>query len=209
MTVGILQETVPRRAPSRARPRAASRRCARRASRSSSRPGPGAAPASRTRSTRPRGPRSSHPAAEVFAQADVPAQVRTPGANPATGRADAEALRSGQTVIGLADPLGTPEAAEAARRQRRDELRAGAHPAHHPRAEHGRAVVDGDHRRLQGGAAGRDRAAAHVPDDDDGGGHDRARRTRSSSAPASPACRPSRPPAGSAPRSRPTTCARR
>jgi NAD(P) transhydrogenase subunit alpha len=48
----------------------------------------------------------------VVAEADVLLQVRTPGANAAFGRAEAEALRPGQTIIGLADPLSTPEAAE-------------------------------------------------------------------------------------------------
>jgi H+-translocating NAD(P) transhydrogenase subunit alpha len=50
--------------------------------------------------------------AEVLARADVLLQVRTPGANAAFGRDEAEALRPGQTIIGLADPLGTPEAAD-------------------------------------------------------------------------------------------------
>jgi NAD(P) transhydrogenase subunit alpha len=50
--------------------------------------------------------------ADVVARADTLVMVRTPGANPVGGRHDAEALRSGQTIIGLADPLGTPEAAE-------------------------------------------------------------------------------------------------
>jgi NAD(P) transhydrogenase subunit alpha len=50
--------------------------------------------------------------AEVTASADVLLQVRTPGANPTAGRAEAEALRPGQTIIGLADALGTPEAAD-------------------------------------------------------------------------------------------------
>jgi NAD(P) transhydrogenase subunit alpha len=49
---------------------------------------------------------------EVLAQADCLLQVRTPGANPVGGRDDAEALRPGQTIIGMADPLGTPEAAD-------------------------------------------------------------------------------------------------
>lgn len=43
--------------------------------------------------------------------ADVVAQVRTFGANQEAGRADLELLRPGQAVIGLADPLGAPEAA--------------------------------------------------------------------------------------------------
>jgi NAD(P) transhydrogenase subunit alpha len=49
---------------------------------------------------------------DVIARADTLVMVRTPGANPVTGRDDAESLRSGQTIVGLADPLGTPEAAE-------------------------------------------------------------------------------------------------
>jgi len=49
--------------------------------------------------------------AEVFA-AEVLLQVRTPGANPETGRADLERLRPGQVVIGMADPLGSPHAAQ-------------------------------------------------------------------------------------------------
>jgi NAD(P) transhydrogenase subunit alpha len=43
---------------------------------------------------------------EIFQTADVLAQVRTPGANAAAGRADLARLRPGQTLVGLADPLG-------------------------------------------------------------------------------------------------------
>ena len=50
--------------------------------------------------------------ADIFTRADCLLLVRTPGANPVHGRAEAEALRAGQIVIGLADPLGTPEAAD-------------------------------------------------------------------------------------------------
>jgi NAD(P) transhydrogenase subunit alpha len=50
---------------------------------------------------------------EIFATADVVLQVRTPPANPAAGAADLAQLRRGQIVIGLADPLGSPEAARA------------------------------------------------------------------------------------------------
>ena len=48
---------------------------------------------------------------EVF-QADVVAQVRTFGANVDAGRPDLAAIRPGQVVIGLADPLGAAAAAE-------------------------------------------------------------------------------------------------
>jgi NAD(P) transhydrogenase subunit alpha len=49
---------------------------------------------------------------EVRQKAEVLLQVRTPGANPLSGRQEAEALRPGQTIVGLADPLSTPNAAE-------------------------------------------------------------------------------------------------
>ena len=41
----------------------------------------------------------------LFADCEVIFQVRTPGANPATGEADLDAMHAGQIVIGLADPL--------------------------------------------------------------------------------------------------------
>ena len=42
---------------------------------------------------------------QVFASADVVAQVRTPGANPEAGRADFPLLRPGQILIGFGEPL--------------------------------------------------------------------------------------------------------
>ncbi len=47
--------------------------------------------------------------AEVFAQADIVAQVRALGANPQEGRADLGALRAGQVVIGFGEPLTAVE----------------------------------------------------------------------------------------------------
>lgn len=49
--------------------------------------------------------------ADVFAAADVILQVRSAGAAGEQGRADLPLLRSGQTVIGMSDPLGAPHAA--------------------------------------------------------------------------------------------------
>ncbi len=43
--------------------------------------------------------------AEVFSTADVVCQVRTLGANPTAGRDDLELIRTGQVLIGLAEPL--------------------------------------------------------------------------------------------------------
>jgi NAD(P) transhydrogenase subunit alpha len=47
--------------------------------------------------------------AEVFSRADVLLQVRTAGANADAADPDIAALRPGQAVIGLCDPLGRPE----------------------------------------------------------------------------------------------------
>jgi H+-translocating NAD(P) transhydrogenase subunit alpha len=48
---------------------------------------------------------------EVFAAADVMAQVRGPGANPETGRLDLALYRRGQMAIGFGEPLTAIEAA--------------------------------------------------------------------------------------------------
>jgi len=50
------------------------------------------------------------PRDEVFAAADVLVQVRGPGAAPDGGAADLARCRSGQTLIGMHDPLGDPGA---------------------------------------------------------------------------------------------------
>ena len=47
---------------------------------------------------------------EIFEKADVVLQVRGYGTNRKSGREDLERLRSGQVVIGMFDPLSTPEA---------------------------------------------------------------------------------------------------
>jgi NAD(P) transhydrogenase subunit alpha len=51
--------------------------------------------------------------AEVFAQADVVAQVRGYGANLEHGRADLDLMRRGQMLVATFDPLGEPEAVRA------------------------------------------------------------------------------------------------
>lgn len=45
----------------------------------------------------------------VFEQADVIVQVRTAGANRHAGGDDLNLLRSGQTLVGMCDPLGQPQ----------------------------------------------------------------------------------------------------
>ena len=51
-----------------------------------------------------RGARSAS-RADVFAQSDILAQVRTLGANTREGRADLTLLRPGQLIIGFSEPL--------------------------------------------------------------------------------------------------------
>jgi len=50
--------------------------------------------------------------ADVFGKADVVLQVRALGSNKENGRADLELLKEGQVVIGMMDPLGSPEEAQ-------------------------------------------------------------------------------------------------
>jgi len=57
-----------------------------------------------------RGARMESSRSEVF-EADCLLRVRVAGADPEGTKADLGSLRSGQTVIGMADPLGSPEAA--------------------------------------------------------------------------------------------------
>jgi NAD(P) transhydrogenase subunit alpha len=48
---------------------------------------------------------------EVWKGAQIIVQVRTLGANPAAGQADLARMRAGQVVVGMADPLSSPDAA--------------------------------------------------------------------------------------------------
>ena len=96
--------------------------------------------------------------AEVFATADIIVQVLCYGSNDRTGKDDLPLFRKGQVLIGFLRPLGShrddrgrsPTGASLVLRR--------ADAADDPRAEHGRAVVDGDHRGLQGGRPGRRRS---------------------------------------------------
>jgi NAD(P) transhydrogenase subunit alpha len=51
--------------------------------------------------------------AEIFAQADIILQVQSFGSNNENSEADLASLRSGQVVIGMMDPLASPQAAQA------------------------------------------------------------------------------------------------
>ncbi len=55
-----------------------------------------------------KGARIAGSRSEVFSSADIILQVRSLGSNPEEGKKDLELMRSGQTIIGLMDPLGEP-----------------------------------------------------------------------------------------------------
>ncbi len=105
--------------------------------------------------------------AEVFKTADLIAQVRALGANPDAGAADLEYLREGQTVVGVCEPLTEHEATKKLADKGVTLFLHGDDAPHHACSEHGRSFLDGHHRRLQGGPAGRQRTAENVPHDDD------------------------------------------
>ena len=60
-----------------------------------------------------KGARIAESHAQLFADADVVLQVRSPGAAGEAGLADVELLRSGQAVIGFSEPLGETAVARA------------------------------------------------------------------------------------------------
>ena len=110
---------------------------------------------------------------EVLARATLLLSVRSfAGAHD---KAALDALDARHVLVGFLDPLQRPEGARALAERGLDLVRARAGAAHLARAEHGRAVLDRDDGRLQGGAARGRAAAADDADDDDRGGHDRAR----------------------------------
>ena len=122
-----------------------------------------------------RGARILPSRAEVFGAADIVIQVLGYGSNDRTGKDDLPLLRRDQVLIGFQRPLGSIETIRGDRREGGHLVLRRADAADHPGAEHGRALVDGDGRRLQGGDPRRRQAAADVPDADHGGGDDHAR----------------------------------
>ena len=108
--------------------------------------------------------------ADVSARAEMLLRVRLGPAGAPSTDADLAALRPGQSRHCLPRSVDGSRAGPPARRTAGVVVLDGADAAHHAGAEHGRAVVDGHDRRLQGRAhRGRD-GAAHVSHADDGGG---------------------------------------
>ena len=148
------------------------------------------------------------PRADVFSRADVVLMVRAPGREPGARRRRHAQLRQGQVVIGFAEPLTAHEATEAVAARGASlfsmELIPRITRAQSMDALSSMASIAGYKAVLL--------AASELPRMfpmmNDGRRHDRARRGSSSSAPASPACRRSRPRGAWAPASKRTTCVR-
>jgi NAD(P) transhydrogenase subunit alpha len=73
-------------------------------------PGAGAAAGFSDAEYRDKGGKIAGSADEVWKSAQIILQVRTFGANSAAGQGDLARMRSGQVVVGMADPLSSPEA---------------------------------------------------------------------------------------------------
>ncbi len=99
--------------------------------------------------------------ADVFGAADIVIQVLCYGSNDRTGKADVPLYRPNQALIGFLRPLGSARNPSRDRLERRDRFFDRIDAAHHARAKHGRAFLDGHHQRLQ---SGRDRRG-HAPQD--------------------------------------------
>ena len=95
---------------------------------------------------------------------DLVLKVRSPS------EAELAMMKSGARLVGMLNPFDARRPATPGQR-RPDQLCAGSGAAHHPRPEHGRVVVAGQHRRLQGGDDGRRQVPALLPDADDRGRH--------------------------------------
>ena len=121
-----------------------------------------------------KGARIAASRAELFAEAEVVLQVRSPGAAGEAGRPDIAALRDGQAVIGFSEPLGEPAAAREVAERGATALSMELIPritrAQSMDALSSMATIAG----YKAGAARGERTAPHVPDDDDGGRHDHA-----------------------------------
>ena len=111
---------------------------------------------------------ASDPAALV-GSADLVLKVNAP-ATGNDGRDEVAWMRPGAIYLGSLMPLRNSRRRSRARGPARHRLLDRRHPAHDPRAGDGHALVDGQHRRLQGRAARGRRARQVLPD-----AHDRRR----------------------------------
>ena len=124
-------------------------------------------------------------------------------------RPNSRSYKPGALVIAIMDPYGNEAALEAMAEAGVAAFAMELMPRITRAQVDGRAVEPGEPRRLSRGDRRRRRIRPRAADDDDGGRHRAGRARCSSWASASPACRRSRPRAGSAPSSPRPTCGRR
>ena len=105
-------------------------------------------------------------ATDVYSQSDVVLKVQRPEAIGASAAAARQRPR--RAPLAARRPVGAGQ-------HRRDGVRDGTAPSHHARAEHGRAVVAGQHRGLQGGDRRRARVRPVHADAHDRGRHGEGR----------------------------------
>ena len=116
------------------------------------------------------GRRPSPPnAAALCAEADVVLKVRQPMARRGGGH-EADLMKEGAALIGFFWPAQNKELDRAAGGAQGDRAGDGRRPAHHARAADGRAVGDGEHRRLPRRHRGGQPLRALLPRADHGGG---------------------------------------
>ena len=103
-----------------------------------------------------------------LAAAEVIVHVRAAGADPQEPFAVGETLRENQNPDRALRSAFRSSADRRAGRAAGHDVCPGVAATHHAGPVDGCALVDGDGRRLQSGAAGCRRLASHVPHDDDG-----------------------------------------
>ena len=86
--------------------------------------------------------------AQVFAEAEIVLQVRTPGAGGESGQEDLSLLKQDQTLIGFSEPLAEPAVALKVAERHVTVFFHGTDPEDHPRSKHGCSFINGNHRWL-------------------------------------------------------------
>ena len=103
----------------------------------------------------------------IWQTGDILLKVQPPAMHPALGVHEADLIRERGTLISFLYPGKNKDIVDSAGGAQGHGDRGRSDSAHHARAEDGRAVVDGEHRRLsRGGRSGEFlRTVLHRPDD--------------------------------------------
>ena len=104
---------------------------------------------------------------QLWQEADIVLKVQPPDQHPRLGVHEVDLLREGRTLISFLFPGKNKDLVERLARAQGHRPGDGSGPAHHPRPEGRRALLDGQHRRLPGDHRGGQllRPLLHRPDD--------------------------------------------